>query len=240
MPIEASRLIAETIVSQTQSIAQAASNLQVVGCDNVSSGGEKLCAQCLILLKDAPKQRIQCYKFCQCSVKDVHLDQVVVVDFKALLTIDSDAFVTSFLNNLYLQAQLAQTGLPGLTTEANVQLIRDQTLKIFTQLKTTSVQLALQSLAAQQVVFFNGPATVIGLNLTQAVEYINSVLQTNQEIAANTLELDTYIASVSTKLILTATDALIVSLLMIVAIAVAVVLIYVAIRSALELLQSAA
>jgi hypothetical protein len=107
-------------------------------------------------------------------------------------------------------------------------------------LKTTSVQLALQSLAAQQVVFFNGPATVIGLNLTQAVEYINSVLQTNQEIAANTLELDTYIASVSTKLILTATDALIVSLLMIVAIAVAVVLIYVAIRSALELLQSAA
>lgn len=234
------RIIAETIISQTQQIAQAINSLQVVNCENKSQNGSETCKQCLLLLKDFENEQLKCDKFCRCSISDVNFDQVLLVNFQTLQTINSDAFLRSFLNNLYLDAKARETGLPGLTSPENQKLIEEQAFKMLNLLKSTTIQQALQGLSADQVVKVNGPGTVIGTNLKQAINNVSIILQSNQEFLQEASTMETYLSNITTKMILTASDVLIVSFIMIIAIVVAILLIYFSIKSIIDLLASVA
>lgn len=237
--VDATAIASAAVVSVTQQVAQAVNAFQAVVCENKSEQLSNLCAQCLSAQAnegDVDRSEL-CAGVCRCNIEDVDMRQVVVVNFTALQQqVSEQQFFQSFMNNLYLQAASEQVAFPGLTAADNVTAIQEQVNKLYNELRSDSVQTALQGLATNQVVQVKGSGLISGLNMTQMVKQVSTVLQSNISVVQTINRIEQLLVSMTTQFTLTTIDLVLVNIIMILAIGLVILLCWEAVKLLLLLL----
>jgi hypothetical protein len=233
--ININKIVSDTLIAVTQVITQGAEAYQLISVN--CTDNQTLCTECVsrwaTLYKkeglDPKAMQIQetCKYVCNCEVNDVNLSQQIVCDFSAYQdNVSSQEFFDSFMSNLYLESYSNNVSLPGLGLESNMEILQKQVSSIFSKLQQDSVQESLQALKTVQLIDLTGAGSVTGVNMTQMVTMVSSVLQTNETIIKEINTLESILLSLTTQITMAGIEQLITSILMIFAVIIILIVMY--------------
>lgn len=242
------RAVTNAYLAITQDISQSldAQQLVTINCD--SYGKTSKCASCVnwwnspqnIGAFDPPPTSDNinelCSSVCNCKANNIQMAQTITINFNAFLRAGArDNFATQLKNSLSQSAKTNNTAPPTADT-ANLSQTADQ---LYASMTDEVFQKSLQGLSSLQVVAVTGPSSVVTVNLSQAIDYIDKILESNNVTANIINEYDTRILQATSQLITGGINELIEWLIQIVLFVVILVILFFSINLILDALTLA-
>lgn len=242
------RAVTNAYLAITQDTSQSLDSQQLVTIDCDSSGKPVNCTECLNWwnspanvgsFEPPPTSEFinkMCEPVCNCMASDIKMSQTITIDFDAFLRAGArDKFQTQLKNSLSQAAKFSGTQGPNAQT-ANLTTTSN---KLYTAMTDNTFQTALQGLSAMQVIAVKGPSSVVTVDLTQAIDYIDKVIQSHNATSSVINDYDTRILQATSQLITGGINELIEWLIQIVLFVVILVILFFSFDLILEALTLA-
>ena len=160
----------------------------------------------------------------------------ITINFNSFLRAGArDNFETQLKNSLSQTAQTNNTAAPTADT-ANLSQTANQ---LYASMTDEVFQKSLQGLSSLQVIAVKGPSSLVTVNLSQAIDYIDNILESNQVTASIINEYDTRILQATSQLITGGINELIEWLIQIILFVVILVILFFSITLILDALTLA-
>ena len=207
--LDATQIVADTLISITQVISQSLSVQQSLQVDCTNKAP---CVVCLQL--QAANPLVQCDVLCQCNVSDVDLSQSVTCDFKAIQETTVDVFQSTFMNNLYLASLTGGVNISNL--DVNQSVLTTNVTNVFTQLRSDNFQSSIEAVSLNQDVRLIGPGSITALSMQQITSVVMSSLQQLTSVSEVLNQLQTTLIAISSQTTMSAINQVIAIFLMII------------------------
>ena len=242
------RAVTNAYLAITQDISQSldAQQLVTINCDNY--GKNSKCASCVNwwsspqnigAFKPPPTSdniNELCSSVCNCKASNIQMAQTITINFNSFLRAGArDNFETQLKNSLSQTAQTNNTAAPTADT-ANLSQTANQ---LYDSMTDEVFQKSLQGLSSLQVIAVKGPSSLVTVNLSQAIDYIDNILESNQVTASIINEYDTRILQATSQLITGGINELIEWLIQIILFVVILVILFFSITLILDALTLA-
>lgn len=232
--LDVNRAIADSLVNVSQSASQGIQAGQIVDVQCDANARSDRCISCVntwrMRLPNLPLDAIQdtCAFACSCNISDVDLGQVITANFSALLRTNVEQeFWLSFIDNLSLQASRDNLSLGGLNLtpdckgtdgepDETCMTVRKMVNAIYARMTSDTVQQALQSLSATQIIRLQGPGSITAVSMQQMINMVSAALQTDAVTRSLINDLQTTIIQ-DTQQVLTGTQQIIIILVVVIA-----------------------
>lgn len=203
--------VAEAYLSVVQDISQGLSAEQVVAifCDDPKA--KELCNTCVarwaeyreknrtnMSLEDLEKL---CDPLCNCKMSNIKLGQQISVNLSTFMeNTTADSFSNTVMESLAQKASQQGGGFfeIGDRTSNTIETIT----KLYSEMRSDTFQSSMEDLRAMQTVVLSGPGNVFSVDMTQTLDYVSAILQSNsgtssilQELSVNILQLSTQVAN---------------------------------------------
>lgn len=207
--LDATRIVADTLISITQVISQSLSVQQSLQVDCTNKAA---CVVCLQL--KAANPLVQCDILCQCNVSDVDLSQSVTCSFKSIQKASVDVFQQTFLNNLFLASLSKGVNISNLDVKQTV--LMNNVTNVFTLLQSDQFQSSIQAVSLDQDVRLIGPGSITALSMQQITNVVMSSLQQSTDVSAALNDLQNTLIALSSQTTMSAINQVIAIFLMII------------------------
>lgn len=188
-------MVARTIVSYTQDITQGISAKKIISIDCERKNGDASdrtdsCTKCIKIRKmiqesegdiDLAAITSACAFACTCTIADVNQSSNITCNFKVFTGIvskkDAQARLRSTLESVWrIMAVEKKVPLLDFSKESNVSMLSDSATSILEECASDKFQKTVQSLGTSQIVQLNSPGLIRGINLTQVVDMVDTIL----------------------------------------------------------------
>ena len=204
------KVVTDAYLAVTQNLSQSleAQQLLALRCDSPEKASN--CEKCLTWwdqhrgnFNKSPKQAWpdfvngMCAPVCNCHVNDLTMGQTITINFSSFLKSGAQKqFFNQIKNSLAQKASQNGGGLPSDQTSN----ISDTSNDLYTAMRNETFQSSLQGLSAMQVVSVQGPSSVVTVNLTQAIDFISNMIESNSVVNNAVNNLDNKILEISSRI----------------------------------------
>jgi hypothetical protein len=159
---------------------------------------------------------------CECKEDNINLNQIISVDFTSLLSSDAqEQFKTALTNSIYNKAYQTETNLSFGDNDSTITNISNN---ILDKLQSTSVQQSLQAIRNIQIVQLNSPGSVTNVDFQQSINFVSSILETDDQISGILNDLETQIINASEQVTEAGINQVIVDIVLIIMIVIALII----------------
>jgi hypothetical protein len=201
------KAVTDAYLAITQDISQSLETQQIVilKCDSISKKIQ--CQNCtkwwndnMSLFNPPPDSDYvnkMCAPVCNCTANKVDMSQTIVVNFESFLkNSNQQEFINQISNSLSQKASEDNSGIVSSNTKNYTNYFNS----LYSGMQSTTFQAAVQGLTAMQIVAIEGTGKLAVVNLSQAIDYISNVLETNEATSSIMTDLQTHIIQDSTQI----------------------------------------
>ena len=201
--INATSVVVEAYLAITQDISQGVTGRQIVSIDCGGDGKSKACNECIKYTKNElkrPPKEVQalCASICTCNIDNIKLKNMISFNAKAFLKVNAkEQFKTQINNSITQKAK--QSGGDLFTIPDKTTNLTKTIDNLYTKMSTGSIQTALQNVQNLQTVSLAGPGDIYNVDMTVAIDYISTILTSDNSIMSSLDELTQNILQLSTQ-----------------------------------------
>jgi len=198
----AANIVTDVFIDITQNISQGLSSQQELIVDCNSDGSGKYCLNCIQAWKKISNNpdiaENVCDSVCVCSVKNVDMDQSIILDLEAWQKYNDKADFLKKINQSISQSAYS-SGQSLYSIGDRQSNISDVVNNLFDSMKSDTFMEAIQSVKNLQLISLKGAGNVANVNLNNFMDYFSQILQTNDSTSSVIDKLEVSILQLTTQ-----------------------------------------